>query len=150
MDAGQLNFGIFALVGVIMLVLSGASFGYLLQIKNKSRPSWMLLWFFLCVVLSSIATILTNTGTAWAWTFAPAQDAALFLGGVFMVRFAYIYPEDDQPGEARILTIIFVLLALFTFSYAVHFAWQYLNVTVRPVTLPENPQLAFDITFIIP
>lgn len=131
-----MNLGIFALVGVIMLVLSGASFGYLLQIQDKSRSSWMLLWFFVCIMLSSSATILTNTGTAWAWAFAPAQDATLILGGVFLVRFAYLYPVDDQPGEARTITTIFSLLALIAIGYALVFGVQYL--TNLPEQLEEN------------
>ncbi len=119
--------GIFALVGVIMLVLASASFGYLLQVKNKSRSSWMMLLFFLCIILSSIATILTNTGTSWDWAFAPAQDAFIILGGVFMVKFAYLYPSDDQPGEARIIVSVFMTLALVTLAYSLFFALQFLE-----------------------
>ena len=137
MDSAPINFGIFALVGVIMLVLASASFGYLLQVKNKSRSSWMLLWFFLCIIFSSIATILTNTGTTWDWAFAPAQDALLILGGVFLVQFAYLYPANDQTGEARRVTVIFAVLALAALSYAIFFALQFLSNL--PAQLDENP-----------
>jgi hypothetical protein len=75
-----MNLGIFDLVGVIMLVLAGTSFVYLLRVKNKSNSTWMLLWFFLCVIFSSIATILTNLGTSWGVFFwcvllTPTQKA---------------------------------------------------------------------------
>jgi nitrate/nitrite-specific signal transduction histidine kinase len=136
MDSSQLNLGIFALVGVIMLVLSGASFSYLVWVKNKSRSSWMLLWFFLCVIFSSIATILTNTGLVWAWAFAPTQDALLILGSVFLVQFAYLYPADDQPGEARLVTVIFSILALGTAGYALSFAIRFLSSL--PIQIDEN------------
>lgn len=136
MDSFQLNLSLFALVGVIMLVLSGASFGYLVWVKNKSRSSWMLLWFFLCVIFSSIATILSNTGLVWDWAFAPAQDALLILGSVFLVRFAYLYPTDDQLDEARIITAIFVILALTAVGYALSFAIRY--ISNLPNDIDEN------------
>lgn len=136
MDSSQLSFGIFALVGVVMLVLSATSFGYLLRIKNKSKSSWMLLWFFLGVILSSIATILTNTGTDWAWAFAPSQDAFLILGGVFLVRFAYIYPTADQPAEARVVLSVYTLLAVVSLSYAFIFAIRFLSKI--PAQIEEN------------
>ncbi len=129
MDAGQINLGIFDLVGVIMLVLAGTSFIYLLRVGNKSRSTWMLLWFFLCVVLSSGATIVTNIGTAWDYAFAPSQDAFLILGGVFLVRFAYLYPTMDQPREARWVAIFFSILASVALIYAFSFAiWFFANL----------------------
>jgi peptidoglycan/LPS O-acetylase OafA/YrhL len=80
--------------------------------EYSPKSSRMLLWFFLCVTLSSIATILTNTGTDWEWAFAPSQDALLILGGVFLVRFAYWYPTNDQPVKARWVVSIYGGLAL--------------------------------------
>ena len=136
MDPGQLSFGIFDLSGVIMLVLAATSFVYLLRVKNKSDSSWMLLWFVLCVILSSIATIITNIGTIWDWAFAPSQDAMLILGGVFLVRFAYLYPTNDQAREARWVVTFFVIMALAALAYAVSFGIRYIaNI---PGDLDEN------------
>ena len=132
----DLNLGIFDLVGVIILVLAGTSFIYLLRVKTKSNSTWMLLWFFLCVIFSSIATILTNIGTAWDWAFAPSQDALLILGGVFLVRFAYLFPTSDQPREARWVVTFFVILALAALTYAVIFAIRY--IANLPGDLNEN------------
>ncbi len=131
-----MNLGIFDLVGVIMLVLASTSFVYLWRVKNKSRSSWMLLWFFLCVVLSAIATIVTNIGTAWDWAFAPSQDALLILGGIFLVRFAYFYPTSDQPREARWVIAFFTTLALAALTYALSFAVRY--IVNLPGDLEEN------------
>lgn len=131
-----MTLGIFDLVGVIMLVLAGTSFIYLFRVKNKSGSTWMLLWFFLCVTLSSIATIITNIGTAWDWAFAPSQDAFLILGGVFLVRFAYLYPSNDQTREARWVFAFFATVAMVVLIYAVSFAVRYiLNL---PGDLEEN------------
>lgn len=131
-----MNLGIFDLVGVIMLVLAGTSFVYLLRVKNKSGSTWMLFWFFLCVILSSIATIITNIGTAWDWAFAPSQDALLILGGVFLVRFAYLYPSSDQPREARWVVTFFAIVAIVALAYAMSFAIRYL--ANLPGDLAEN------------
>lgn len=126
MPIGQFQFSYFAVVGMIMLVLAGTSFGYLLLIKNKSGSTRMLLRFLLCVVLSSVATILTNSGTPWAWAFAPSQDALLILSSVFLVRFAYSYPSNDQQHEARRVTTAFAVPALIAVSYAAFFALLYI------------------------
>ena len=126
MESGQISLGLFTLVGVIMLVMSSASFAYLLQIKNKTRASWMLFWFFLCVILSAITTILTNTGLPWERAFAPSQDAFLLLGGVFLVRFAYHYPAYDQPRETRLVTWFFAIVGLGAMGYALFFAIRFL------------------------
>ncbi|MFN2197598.1 MAG: hypothetical protein ACK2UW_15880, partial [Anaerolineales bacterium] len=134
MNASPFNFGIFTLVGVIMLVLSSTSCAYLFGLKNKSEASRMLMWFFACVIASGAATLLTNLGTSWAWAFAPAQDAFLILGGVSLVRFAYIYPVDDQPREARWAFALYLALALFALGYAAVFGVRYL------ASLPEDLQ----------
>src|SRR5512139_3452653 len=106
----NIELGIFDLSGVIMLILAGTSFVYLFRVRQTSSASRMLFWFFLCVILSSLATIVTNIGTAWDLAFAPSHDAFLILGGLFLVRFAYLYPENDQAGEARwAITIITIL-----------------------------------------
>ena len=97
----------------------------------------MLMWFFLCVILSSIATILTNSGTSWDWAFAPSQDALLILGGVILVRFAYEYPSKDQPWEAHWALAFPVVLASAALIYAISFAIRY--ITNLPGDLNENP-----------
>ena len=132
----DINLGIFDLVGVIMLVLASTSLIYLLRVKNKSSPTWMLIWFFLCVAISSITTIITNIGTTWDWAFAPSQDAMLILGGVFLVRFAYLYPTSDQIREARWVVTFFTVLALVGLTYAVSFGIRY--VANLPGDLEEN------------
>lgn len=132
-----MNLGIFDLVGVIMLVLAGTSFIYLLRVKNKTESTRMLIWFFLCVILSSIATITTNLGIAWDWAFAPSQDALLILGGVFLVRFAYLYPTNDRAKEARWVFTFFSTIALAAIAYAVIFAIRY--IANLPVEISESP-----------
>lgn len=136
MEPDKLSLGIFDLSGAIMLVLAGTSFVYLLRVKNKSDSSWKLLWFFLCVILSSIATIITNIGTAWDWAFAPSQDAMLILGSVFLVSFAYSYPTSDQPKEARWVVTFFTLVGLASLIYAVSFSARY--IANLPGDLDEN------------
>jgi signal transduction histidine kinase len=132
----NISLGIFDLSGVIMLILAGTSFIYILRLKTRSNSSQMLLWFFLCVILSALATIVTNIGTIWDWAFAPFQDAMLILGGVFLVRFAYLFPANDQPGEARLVVTIFSIIALTALTYAVGFAIQY--IASLPRDLNEN------------
>ncbi len=131
-----MNFGIFTLVGVIMLVLSGASFGYLVQVKNKTRSSFLLLWFFLSIMLSSIATILTNSGFDWSRALAPSQDAMLLLGGVFLLSYAYAFPTNDQPQEARIAVAIYAIPMVTSLAYSIYFAVVF--VANLPAQIAEN------------
>ena len=135
MPAWHLNFGIFSLVAVIMLVMASVSFGYLLRIKDRSKASQLLLWFFLCVILSAISTLLTNLGMAWSWAFAPSQDAFLILGGVFLVRFAYAFPDQDNSAETRWIIRVFEGFALLAVGYSLYFAYLYLSSL--PVELEE-------------
>jgi signal transduction histidine kinase/HAMP domain-containing protein len=121
-----ISLGIFDLSGVIMLVLAGTSIIYITRLKTRSDSSLMLLWFFLCIILSAIATIITNIGIAWDWAFAPFQDAMLILSGVFLVRFAYLFPTNDQPSEARLVVTVFSVITLAALSYAVSFAIRYI------------------------
>lgn len=119
-----------------MLVLAGTSLIFLLRVKNTSNSTWMLLWFFLCVVLSSIATIVTNIGTISDWAFVPSQDALLILGGLFSVRYAYLYPQKDQTGEDRWVITFFVIMASAALICAVSFAIRY--IAYLPGDLNEN------------
>jgi signal transduction histidine kinase/HAMP domain-containing protein len=128
------SLGIFDLVGTIMLVFASTSFIYLLVVKNISNSSRMLRLFFFCVILSSLATIVTNIGTSWDWAFAPAQDAFLILGGIFLVRFAYLFPENDQPVESRRFIFGYAVIAGLALTYAVIFAIRYF------ANLPEELQ----------
>lgn len=122
-----ISFGIFDLSGVIMLVLAGTSSLYLLKKKPRSQSSQKLLWFFLCVILSAIATIVTNSGVPWDWAISPFQDALIILGGVFLVRFAYLFPSNDQPREARWVVAFFAILASACLTYSFIFAVQYIS-----------------------
>jgi len=123
----QLNFGIFSLVAVIMLVMAGVSFGYLLRIKDRSRASQLLLGFFLCVMLSAVATLLTNLGLTWSWAFAPSQDGFLILGGVFLARFAYVFPAREDSDEAKWIFRIFAGIAALALGYSFYFVFAYLS-----------------------
>ena len=133
----SISLGIFDLSGVIMLVLAGTCLAYLYQVKKLTAASRMLRLFFICVMLSAIATIITNSGLAWDWAFAPSQDAFLILGGVFLVRFAHLYPEKDQPNEARWTVTLFALLAAAALTFSVSFAFRY--IANLPGDLKENP-----------
>lgn len=136
MPAWQLDFGIFSLVAVIMLVMAGVSLGYLLSIPNRSRASQLLLGLFLCVVLSALATLVTNLGMAWNRAFAPAQDAFLILGGIFLSRFAYAFPAQEDVAESRLVAHTFDSLAALAIGYAVYFAFAYLSSL--PVEIDET------------
>ena len=128
--------GIFSLVAVIMFVMAATSFGYLLWMKGRTRSSQMMLWFFLCVILSSLATLLTNLGTPWSWAFAPSQDAFLMLGGIFLVRFAYLYPQQERSRQARWATWIATAVAVFALGYSIWFGLRYL--ASLPIEIGEN------------
>jgi signal transduction histidine kinase/HAMP domain-containing protein len=128
--------GIFDLVSVIVLVLASSSLIYLLRIKNKTGISKTLSRFFLCIILSSTASIITNIGTPWDWAFALSQDAFLIFGGVFLVRFAYLYPQNDQPQEARWIFTFFTIVGLGSLFYALSFTIRY--ISNLPQEISEN------------
>lgn len=123
----QPQLGIFSLVGLIMLVLAASSYVYLSKIEKQTPASRLMARFFLCVSLSALATIVTNLDQPWSWAFAPSQDAFLILGGVFLARFSFAYPEQAPSDKQRWIVGIFLFLAILALSYSAFFAFQYLR-----------------------
>ena len=98
--------------GVLLFVIALAAFFFVFLLKEKTRATWLLIAFFGCMTLLGFARILE--GTVGGSLFILLQDAFITIGGLFLVQFAYHFPQYDQPREARVALIIYSLIVLLT------------------------------------
>jgi signal transduction histidine kinase/tetrahydromethanopterin S-methyltransferase subunit G len=70
---------------------------YLLSIKEKSRATWHLFGFFICATATLMVMFVKGIFFLGERLLTPLEDTFLLIGGIFLMRFAYLFPEDDQP-----------------------------------------------------
>jgi signal transduction histidine kinase len=100
--------------GVLLFIIALAAFLFLIPLKDKTKATWLLSAFFICMALLGFARILE--GTVGGTLFVLLQDAFIILGGLFLVQFAYHLPQYDQPREARIALLVYSLITLLAFG----------------------------------
>lgn len=120
----EVSFSGFVLVGVTLLILALTIAVYLFR-RPKTRAAWLLMGFFAAVAVSGLMTILTNAYLFWGPLFDPWQDVFVLLGGASLGLFAYHFPSDDQPREARIMGAVLLAVVLVAFAYAARFDLQF-------------------------
>ncbi len=85
-------------------VLSLLITGYLLTIRRKSVPTWLLIGFFSAFTVALLCSfLLVATQSVYRPVFGAAQA---ILGGVYVViiiQFAYWFPTNPNPRESRIV-----------------------------------------------
>lgn len=115
----------FALIGMTLIILAMTIAVYLYR-RPRTPAVWFLIGFFGAVTLSGIATILTNAFLFWGRMFDPWQDALVLLGGASLGLFAYQFPRNDQPREAKWVGILMFCLVAFAILYTAAFNLSYL------------------------
>ncbi len=113
-------------VSLILIFLSLLITVYLIQVRSKSRSSWLLIGFFCSVILNGFTMLIANAWVLWGAMFMPAQDAWILLGGVALAQYAYHYPQLDQKHEARFVLVVTSSVALFAATYSLYYALQYI------------------------
>jgi GAF domain-containing protein/HAMP domain-containing protein len=98
------------LEGVLLFIIALAAFIFMVPLKKKTTATLLLGTFFMCMALLGFTRILE--GTVGGLLFVQLQDAFIILGGLFLIQFAYHFPEYDQPREARTVLIVYVLIVL--------------------------------------
>src|SRR5512139_2835919 len=115
----------FAIVGLTLFILALTIAVSLLRLPTKSTATWWLTGFFAGVAASGMATILANGFFFWDRFFDPWQDTFVILGGLALAQFAYHFPRNDQPREARNVLIFMGLLALLSVGYSLAFNYRF-------------------------
>lgn len=120
----EVSFRGFALIGATLFILALTIAVYLLR-QPKTEATWLLAGFFGAVAVSGVMTILTNAFLFWGSLFDPWQDVLVLFGGAALGMFAYRFPHNDQPREARFTCAVLLALALVAAGYAAWFGVQY-------------------------
>ncbi len=121
----MIYFNAWGIATLICCVFTLLILGYLLTLKNKSRNTMIVVYFFL-------GAFILDFGFLWGAILpAPLGGHHRFItvGGVFtpiifMVAFAYYFPRLEFAREAR---IALALTTLFSLGLAGHFFWQALR-----------------------
>ncbi len=121
-----LSFTGFAIVGLTLFIVALTAAVSLLQLPTKSTATWLLTGFFAGVAASGVATILANGLFFWDRLFSPWQDTFVILGGLALTQFAYHFPRNDQPREARLILAGLSLLALVSIGYSLAYNYRFI------------------------
>jgi signal transduction histidine kinase len=122
--------------GVLLLLIALAALIFMLPLKDRTGATWRLTLFFACMALLGFCRILE--GTVGGILFVMLQDTFITSGGLFLVQFAYHFPQYDQPREARRALAAYCLLV--SLSLAMILAVG-INATRNPNDLIAVPEL---------
>ncbi|MCP4544258.1 MAG: HAMP domain-containing protein, partial [Chloroflexi bacterium] len=115
----------YAFISVTIIILMLAIILFLMQIKNKSRATWLMIGICISNTFCAAHIIFEAGLVFWGWALTPALNAWYLINTVFLIQFAYHFPENDQPREARLALVASFGIALFATIYSVYFAYQF-------------------------
>ena len=116
----------YAIIGVTLIIVAVSIGIYLLVLRKKSRATRALIIFYGFIVLSGVATLLTNSLMHWGRLFTPWQDFWILAGGIALAQFAYSLPEYKRSNEVRAITIAISALTAVAFIYCIAFCYNFL------------------------
>ena len=126
----------YAIIGVTLIIVAASVGIYLLRLRTKSRATRVLIIFYACIMLSGMATLLTNSLIYWGRLFNPWQDFWILAGGIALAQFAYSLPDYRRSNEVKAITIAISSLASLALIYTIYFDINFL----------VNPALNVDIS----
>jgi len=132
--------------GLFGAILLAYILWHMLTIRPKSSAHWSLLGFYSGVFFFYLLQFLFSTNAQWMPLIAPFGDAFILLGAVGLIRFAYVFPQNDQPREARYVTAILTAIVLFVWWYALQYVYR---ARISPLP-PISPYFWLIVPLIIP
>ncbi|MCB0255474.1 MAG: HAMP domain-containing protein, partial [Anaerolineae bacterium] len=126
---------------------------YLLSLRNKTRATWWLLLFFLCLVAFAAASICVEATLGVGHFYATHLQVILIsLAMIALLQLAYSYPRNPPGGspvgyarwEARTVLIVSVVAALITTGGAIRQAAQ-----MRPGGMPTTSTPFADVWMVL-
>ena len=87
-----------------ILVLHLVTLGYLLSLRAKSAPTWLFIGWWACLTCVAVSKVIGAT------LYAPLGGYVDWIGGIgfsllsvlFLIQFAYRFPNKDGAREARV------------------------------------------------
>jgi PAS domain S-box-containing protein len=135
-----------AVIFLAYIMLSLLPLFYLLLLKEKSRPTWLMTFFFMGLALYCITLfIFTILPPAYQFWFRPSQYISFLATLAIFLKFVYAFPHPFQGQrdkvEARVvdfLSILAILAAAAMFGYHL-----YVNASLHH---PPQPTFAYQLT----
>jgi hypothetical protein len=143
------HFDQFSIGAIVQVILLACITGYFLSLKGKSKPTWLITIFFVCLTLgfAFLAMVYTLVTALWLFLIHGIWISLLFAFTAIL-QFPYTYPTPDRKNEARIVLFISLLFAL-------GFAFTTIYIALVPgnynqdQTLPALAFLGLDIVWFI-
>ena len=124
----QLAFSPFCFSSISCEILLLPLIIYLLRLPQKTLATRQLLGFFTSLFVSLAATFFLHALPYWwAEILWPLQDALVMVSGLFLIRFAYLFPHDDRIHERRVFSGIYIALSIGALAYCARYAYLILS-----------------------
>ena len=128
-----------AVVILTYIILSLIILFYLLKLKDKSTPTKLLILFFMGTGLYFVTLFFYDTAPPpiQLW-FRPLQYISFLLVLVFLLKFAYAFPQplDSQRGEAKTVFVLSILTTLTGVVMYVHYLYVNISGNTTPGPTP--------------
>jgi len=122
----KIAFSSYAIIGLTLVIIASSIAVYLSGVKPKNPATKSFILFNICIALSGVATILSNTIIHWGSIFVPWQDFWILLGGFAFSQFAYRISQREHTKESKIVLSILATLIFLAFVYCVVFGYRVL------------------------
>jgi len=128
-----------AVVVLTYIILSLIFLSYLLKLKDKSTPTKLLILFFMGTgfYFATLFFFETAPPPIQLW-FRPLQYIAFLLVLVFLLKFAYAFPQpsDFQRVEAKAVFVLSILTTLTSVGMYVHYLYVNTSGNTTPGPTP--------------
>lgn len=122
-----LRFSQGSITNLTLLIPSLVITVYLLQIKEKSRPTWLLALFFTSWTLLFAISFFSSATKGFLKAYLSIFNLFFVLTALIAwLQFAYQFPENTWPRESRRVWILSLLFSLFSLALV---AWDYYLTT---------------------
>ena len=121
--------------GLFGAILMAYVLFYMLAIRQKPAAHWNLIGFYGGQLLFYLCMFVKNSNPLYFGVLSPFEDTFVLISAVGLIRFAYRFPEHDQPREARWMSAAFAAPAIFALGYSCRYAYGWF-------TTPKPPKIA--------
>jgi PAS domain S-box-containing protein len=135
-----------AVIFLAYITLSLLPLFYLLLLKNKSKPTWLMTFFFMGLTLYCLTLfIFTILPPAYQFWFRPSQYISFLVTLAVLLKFVYVFPHPFERlrdrVEARVMDILSILaIVAATAMFGYH---HYVNASFH---FPPHSTSAYQLT----
>lgn len=97
-------------------IMAVAATVYLFLQQNKSRPNWLLAFFFLFQSISFVGYIIWFSFYSPGSTYATYLAYSVWIGLIFLMQFAYSFQKNIHPRESKIALAVALLASFIAFA----------------------------------